>query len=1360
MTEPRQARGLRLLCLDGGGVRGLSSLLILQRIVENINPSEPPKPCDYFDMICGTSTGGLIAIMLGRLGLSVSDCILEYKKLSSSVFTKCRHRLNWKGKLQGRFDHEALEEGVKNMLRRLDLPEDALLKEADEKLGCKVFVCSMSQQTSDIVIFSNYYSKTSGASMLNRVRIWEAARATSATPSFFEPVVVDKMVFEDGATGANNPIFELWAEASSLYRPDSGNETWNLEDELDCLVSIGRGMPSLRPFGPGVVDVAKALKAIATAAEKTAERFQRHHERLVKSGVFFRFNVSHGLEDIGLEEASRLGDIQACTDRYCTSPSVVQRVEACANKLKRRPWIPEAIFTFENRLEPPYLRDLYNSQSKSYEEYDLQRFMHTKAFQEWLAGCFSTMICTTFYNPDSSPSALAACLSKFLEINYRYQVLYVDCFWILQAPAQARVQELREDGRTPATTSKAAPEDDSSNDVLRSLYSQLFRRTPGREKILEGYHETLPPSEAALFRAWISANGVPPQKHLALSFEFLLRSSPQKLLISVDRIHLLGESSRTRLIALLSAATHKTGVHIPTLFCGHLSTLKIDRLYSVALKYLLTSLPKCLTSLFFPEINVRKSQVSPAANGTASWIWSHPVYRAFTAEDSGILWMRGKPGSGKSVLARAIQRRLLDTSSLIGDWFYHRRRGGDFVRHESFVRSVLYHFLQQSPGLFGNSTRIVCIIDAVDEAENANVISVIRSIVDSGPTSRAKFIVLSRPNAQIEREIDDRPWIVVEDENARDIERITDLSLASLQAAMHSLDFRTSTSSSHRPSRPVRPSNIRQLRHRPLANTKNREKMVLAEIRSILISKARGSILWLIQEAHDNAGSTLDEFKDIVDKYYRQIANALTAHKPQKRIEELRRALMWICAAAEGLWEALAILDDIWQRQMSVTSYDELWRKIYTICGPFIEIFNPGLSAEESRVYHYGPSSIVQLMHQSVRDFFCDSNAAGALTLVHKHLENYLRLTKSDYHRFEQIVDWLNEQRLLRLAIKGARALQWPVLQDLKHTGAWALRPPPEGSDELLLRAEDDHENAGTDRLLAVGRLFYHTCSEGLVTAVENMHALDWRGRSDTPLTRGDMVTSCIFFAAFKSGSSKFKIEVELPGIHEERLKVSAESPTAQLRDPPFPYSSDARRSSYMPKIHSPLRHWLSANQLDVVTARPRSVRTAPPYQTTEDAEAADKTYWTRRRGGESGIGVEGGEKTAAPGKAERPAWDELPAWDTKNTRGPKLSPGAALWVDVAWPVKITISKDDGSIVQRRVMFERWCSFLDLICGSKNMAIRSRISSRLEHSAEHQRIETQCAETEENDDDDDAAGMFPIEDVEDAVVAALEKAFW
>jgi len=61
----------RILSLDGGGVMGLSSLLILRELMAEIqrltHASHPPLPCEYFDLIAGSGTGGIMALMLGRL---------------------------------------------------------------------------------------------------------------------------------------------------------------------------------------------------------------------------------------------------------------------------------------------------------------------------------------------------------------------------------------------------------------------------------------------------------------------------------------------------------------------------------------------------------------------------------------------------------------------------------------------------------------------------------------------------------------------------------------------------------------------------------------------------------------------------------------------------------------------------------------------------------------------------------------------------------------------------------------------------------------------------------------------------------------------------------------------------------------------------------------------------------------------------------------------------------------------------------------------------------------------------------------------------------------------------------------------
>jgi len=62
--NPLDSTGLCLLSLDGGGVRGLSTLYILKSVMDRLNNKRttasllPVKPCEVFDLIGGTSTGG------------------------------------------------------------------------------------------------------------------------------------------------------------------------------------------------------------------------------------------------------------------------------------------------------------------------------------------------------------------------------------------------------------------------------------------------------------------------------------------------------------------------------------------------------------------------------------------------------------------------------------------------------------------------------------------------------------------------------------------------------------------------------------------------------------------------------------------------------------------------------------------------------------------------------------------------------------------------------------------------------------------------------------------------------------------------------------------------------------------------------------------------------------------------------------------------------------------------------------------------------------------------------------------------------------------------------------------------------
>ena len=85
----------KLTCADGGGVRGYSMFVIIQEVmyrayveIEGRAPhrDQIPKPCDYFDLIVGSGTGGLIALMLGRLRLDLETCKELYVRLTRRVF--------------------------------------------------------------------------------------------------------------------------------------------------------------------------------------------------------------------------------------------------------------------------------------------------------------------------------------------------------------------------------------------------------------------------------------------------------------------------------------------------------------------------------------------------------------------------------------------------------------------------------------------------------------------------------------------------------------------------------------------------------------------------------------------------------------------------------------------------------------------------------------------------------------------------------------------------------------------------------------------------------------------------------------------------------------------------------------------------------------------------------------------------------------------------------------------------------------------------------------------------------------------------------------------------------------------------
>jgi patatin-like phospholipase/acyl hydrolase len=119
---------------DGGGVRGVSSLMILQELMLQINegitslkhPGDPcriARPQDIFGLVAGTSTGGLISLMLGKLGMDVTNCLQEYSNFSEIIF-KRKQFLAIGGFARSKYSGLKLEGRVRDLLQRHAFDED------------------------------------------------------------------------------------------------------------------------------------------------------------------------------------------------------------------------------------------------------------------------------------------------------------------------------------------------------------------------------------------------------------------------------------------------------------------------------------------------------------------------------------------------------------------------------------------------------------------------------------------------------------------------------------------------------------------------------------------------------------------------------------------------------------------------------------------------------------------------------------------------------------------------------------------------------------------------------------------------------------------------------------------------------------------------------------------------------------------------------------------------------------------------------------------------------------------------------------------------------------------------------------
>jgi hypothetical protein len=158
--------------------------------------------------------------------------------------------------------------------------------------------------------------------------------------------------FADGAVGCNNPVRILCEEAKEVF----------MNREIQCVISLGSGSA---PHGelrrPRIwertipTNVISALKFITTEVVSDHELTMKDFRN--KPDAYYRFNVDGGMNEIGLEEWARLGDVRARTIRYLRTYEVNDRIEKAAKALNyAAPNVQEGVSAQANPEQAPRFR--------------------------------------------------------------------------------------------------------------------------------------------------------------------------------------------------------------------------------------------------------------------------------------------------------------------------------------------------------------------------------------------------------------------------------------------------------------------------------------------------------------------------------------------------------------------------------------------------------------------------------------------------------------------------------------------------------------------------------------------------------------------------------------------------------------------------------------------------------------------------------------------------------------------------------------------------------------------------------------------------------------------------------------------
>ncbi|XP_006016026.1 calcium-independent phospholipase A2-gamma [Alligator sinensis] len=304
-TNPVKGRGIRVLAIDGGGTRGIVALQTLRKLVELTG-----KPVHHlFDYICGVSTGAILAFMLGLFHIPLDECEELYHKLGSDVFKQNvivgTVKMGWSHAF---YDSDTWEKMLKEKMG-----SDLLIETARNPKCPKVAAVStiVSRGTPlKAFVFRNYNHLPGVKSHYIggcQYKLWQAIRASSAAPGYFQECTLGNDLHQDGGLLLNNPSALAIQECKCLW-PDV---------PLQCLISLGTGRyESVGKNNVTYTSLKTKLSHVISSATDT-EEVHAMLDALLPADTYFRFNPLMN-EDIPLDEnrKEKLSQLQTDGIRY------------------------------------------------------------------------------------------------------------------------------------------------------------------------------------------------------------------------------------------------------------------------------------------------------------------------------------------------------------------------------------------------------------------------------------------------------------------------------------------------------------------------------------------------------------------------------------------------------------------------------------------------------------------------------------------------------------------------------------------------------------------------------------------------------------------------------------------------------------------------------------------------------------------------------------------------------------------------------------------------------------------------------------------------------------------------------------